>query len=139
MEKRARRFARYVPGPLVDGGATFSKAEKSGEGTWKLNACPMDGGGIAVGPDAKAAAVWRRMETIFLTYPGKPEQELGAVKDAAIAWGRGRNIHGVERAGRIARRDSWQLRSGASALEGSLRSSCGRGPGICGWDRKAAL
>jgi hypothetical protein len=72
----------------VDGGVTFGKAEKSGEGTWKLKACPMDGGGIALGPGREVAAVWRRMETIFLAYPGKPEHELGAGKDAAIAWGR---------------------------------------------------
>jgi hypothetical protein len=28
-------------------GLTFSKPEKLGSGTWKLNACPMDGGGLA--------------------------------------------------------------------------------------------
>jgi hypothetical protein len=31
-----------------DGGATFSDASKIGFGTWKLDACPMDGGDIMV-------------------------------------------------------------------------------------------
>ena len=27
-------------------GVTFSKPEKLGTGTWQINACPMDGGGL---------------------------------------------------------------------------------------------
>ncbi|HEV7302416.1 MAG TPA: hypothetical protein VGN72_23960 [Tepidisphaeraceae bacterium] len=30
----------------ADGGQTFSEATKLGEGTWKINACPMDGGDV---------------------------------------------------------------------------------------------
>jgi hypothetical protein len=32
-----------------DNGQTFSQAVKLGRGTWPLNACPMDGGGLATG------------------------------------------------------------------------------------------
>ncbi|KAJ3054740.1 hypothetical protein HK102_011471, partial [Quaeritorhiza haematococci] len=38
-----------------DGGRTFSPAEKLGRGTWPLNACPMDGGAVAVGPAGPGA------------------------------------------------------------------------------------
>ncbi len=49
----------------ADGGSTFRDAEKVGEGTWKLNACPMDGGALAFRADGKAMAVGRREKTIF--------------------------------------------------------------------------
>ena len=32
----------------TDGGRTFPPAAKVGAGTWKLEACPMDGGALAV-------------------------------------------------------------------------------------------
>jgi hypothetical protein len=63
---------------------TFGKPEKLGTGTWKINACPMDGGGIAR-EAAKTITAWRREEDIFVDEPGKPEQNLGPGKDVAIA------------------------------------------------------
>jgi hypothetical protein len=63
---------------------TFGKPEKLGAGTWKINACPMDGGGIAR-DGAKTITAWRREEDIYVDEPGKPEQKLGAGKDVAIA------------------------------------------------------
>ncbi len=68
---------------------TFGKPEKLGAGTWKIDACPMDGGGIA--RDAgKTITAWRREEDIFVDEPGKPEQKLGAGKDVAVAAGNGK-------------------------------------------------
>ena len=40
-------------------GKPVSGAVKQGQGTWKLEACPMDGGGIAV-RDGQIASAWRR-------------------------------------------------------------------------------
>ena len=67
-------------------GHTFSPAQKLGEGTWKLNGCPMDGGGIAF-PTAGGAplTIWRRDATLFKTQPGAREESLGAGRDAALA------------------------------------------------------
>ena len=31
-----------------DGGRSFAAARKLGSGTWPLNGCPMDGGGLAI-------------------------------------------------------------------------------------------
>ncbi|HYR57760.1 MAG TPA: exo-alpha-sialidase, partial [Chthoniobacteraceae bacterium] len=53
-----------------DGGRTFAAAQKLGAGTWKLNACPMDGGALAVGPTGAPAAVWRRERAIFAGWTG---------------------------------------------------------------------
>jgi hypothetical protein len=46
-------------------GRTFSPARKLGQGTWMLNACPMDGGALAYGPDSTAQAVWKRQQTVY--------------------------------------------------------------------------
>ncbi len=64
--------------------AKFSAPEKLGEGTWKLNACPMDGGGVAV-TDAGIVTAWRREHSLFLDRPGKPEIEIGQGTDVSIS------------------------------------------------------
>ena len=70
-----------------DGGRTFAPAVKLGTGTWKLNACPMDGGAIAFARDADPAplTVWRREATLYRARPGAPEEMLGEGRDAALA------------------------------------------------------
>ncbi len=68
-----------------DGGLTFGKAEKLGEGTWKLNACPMDGGGLFMTPNGQISTVWRRADKLFAARPGQPETELAAGKNPKIA------------------------------------------------------
>jgi cytochrome c-type biogenesis protein CcmH/NrfF len=65
-------------------GVTFSKPEKLGTGTWPLNACPMDGGGLGA-TAAKTVTAWRRGENVFLAEPGKPEEQIGSGKDVALA------------------------------------------------------
>jgi len=65
-------------------GVTFSTPQKLGEGTWKLNACPMDGGGLAVS-STKILTAWRRETNVFLAEPGRPEKQIGTGKDVALA------------------------------------------------------
>lgn len=65
-------------------GAAFSKPQKLGEGTWHLNGCPMDGGGLAVSA-TRTITAWRRGENVFLAEPGKPELQIGTGKDVALA------------------------------------------------------
>ncbi len=70
-----------------DGGQTFGPAEKLGTGTWKLNACPMDGGGLAFLP-AEAGTpftFWRRDTTLYFGRPEAPGETLGEGRDPAIA------------------------------------------------------
>ncbi len=70
-----------------DGGQTFGPTEKLGTGTWKLNACPMDGGGISFprAEPGKPFTVWRRDSTLYRARPSAPEESLGEGRDAAIA------------------------------------------------------
>lgn len=49
-----------------DGGKTFSGATKIGAGTWKLNACPMDGGSLSVEGE-RIAYTWRREQKLLAT------------------------------------------------------------------------
>ena len=49
-----------------DEGRAFSMAEKIGTGTWKLNACPMDGGSLAVDGE-RIAYTWRRKQSLLAT------------------------------------------------------------------------
>ena len=57
-------------------GVAFSKPEKLSTGTWQLNACPMDGGGIVVA-DYRIVTVWRREHSIYLASPGAQEVASG--------------------------------------------------------------
>jgi hypothetical protein len=70
-----------------DGGKSFGAAEKQGEGTWKLNACPMDGGGVAFTPQGTVVTAWRRANDVYMAQPGRAETLVHAGKDPAIASG----------------------------------------------------
>ncbi|WP_028665342.1 sialidase family protein [Runella zeae] len=68
-----------------DGGNTFQPAEKMGNGTWKLNACPMDGGGISLNEKGVLTSIWRRENQLFTAKLGEPEQLLAQGRNASIA------------------------------------------------------
>lgn len=72
----------------TDGGQTFGSAIKLGTGTWLLNACPMDGGGMAADAQGGIWSVWRRMDHVIAAAPDGTERDLGKGKDPAIAIGR---------------------------------------------------
>ena len=59
-------------------GLEFSPARKLGTGSWKLDGCPMDGGGLAFAPGGDWIAVWRREKAIFASEPGIPEKPLAS-------------------------------------------------------------
>lgn len=62
-----------------DGGKTFPAAKKLGIGTWNLNACPMDGGSIAITAAGEMTTIWRRDQQIYITRPGEiGEEKLGS-------------------------------------------------------------
>jgi hypothetical protein len=70
----------------TDGGKTFDPASKLGRGTWPLQACPMDGGALAVAPGGKLVSAWRREKTVYLSFAGQSEeQRLGPGEQPWIA------------------------------------------------------
>ncbi len=58
-------------------GERFTPAKKLGTGTWKLDACPMDGGMLSVDGKERLYTVWRRDKSLFLTSGGPKEISLG--------------------------------------------------------------
>jgi len=88
----------------ADGGATFGTAAKLGSGTWKLNACPMDGGSLVLGPKNSSVSVWRREGNLYLSN-GSDEELLGpgrqpvvtrTAKGTFVAWTEGKTIRWKE-------------------------------------------
>ncbi|MDN3584962.1 hypothetical protein [Mucilaginibacter flavus] len=73
-----------------DQGKTFSPAVKMGMDTWKLNGCPMDGGGLRISPSNAVQTVWQRKGDIFYATPGDPETYLAKGRTCSIA-GNGTN------------------------------------------------
>jgi len=60
-----------------NGGERFTEAQKLGIGTWILNACPMDGGGLSIGANRFIHTAWQRDGQVFYATPGKPEVNIG--------------------------------------------------------------
>lgn len=68
-----------------DAGRTYTQPEKLGKGTWKLNACPMDGGAVALEGSGQPTTVWRRENKVFSCQPGQPEQEIATGRNVTLA------------------------------------------------------
>ena len=61
----------------ADGGGTFGSAQKLGDGTWKLDACPMDGGSVTVAAQGPLTSVWRRESSVYFAEAGRSEVRIG--------------------------------------------------------------
>lgn len=76
----------------VDGGMNFGKAQQSGEGNWKLNACPMDGGGLVIENDNRITTVWRREGDIYTCEAGQKENRIATGKQCTITGYKNKNF-----------------------------------------------
>jgi len=65
-------------------GKTFGRARPLSESQWTLNACPMDGGMLAVASDRRVWSTYRRKDQIFLS-AGQKERLLGRGEQPTIA------------------------------------------------------
>ena len=84
MRRKAVEGSRDLYTMRIRDGQPSGGAVKSGTGTWKLDACPMDGGGLAVRNGGLFAA-WRREHDVYLVEPGKSEVKLGTGMDVGFA------------------------------------------------------
>jgi hypothetical protein len=64
-------------------GRVTAAPSKLGTGSWEINACPMDGGGLAVSGD-RVLTVWRRGKDLWMVEPGKRESRVATGKDVAL-------------------------------------------------------
>jgi len=76
-----------------NGGKSFGLAQKLGNGSWKLNGCPMDGGGLAIDKNGAPETVWQREGKIYASTPGMPEKEIGEGRNCSIESLNNKNIY----------------------------------------------
>lgn len=74
--------------------ASGSAGSKLGEGTWKLDACPMDGG--ALSSDGGIVTAWRREGSVYVCRSGKTERKIG---DGEQPWIYGHHVVWCSRRG----------------------------------------
>jgi hypothetical protein len=74
-------------------GHKFGKIQKLGNGSWKLNACPMDGGGLAVNDQGIVQTVWRREGKIYASVPANPEKEIGEGRSCTVTTIQNKNLY----------------------------------------------
>lgn len=126
-----------------DDGKSFSPARKLGSGTWTLDACPMDGGMLAISPMGSLETVWRRDGNVYTaTDDGSPEVLVGkgqqpwiaaTSKGSVIVWTSGREGD-LLMLGSV----SGQLQKLAGAARDPMISTAtnGEGPVIACWESK---
>lgn len=66
-------------------GNNFLKAEKLGIDTWKLNGCPMDGGGVAIDNSNIVHTAWRREGSVYYCKAGETEIKIEDGRSVSIA------------------------------------------------------
>jgi hypothetical protein len=126
-----------------DGGQTFAPAVPLGREQWTLDACPMDGGMLAVDSSGNVNTAWRRDRVVFTaSAERKTERSLGTGQNpwmtchddnAIVAWTTGRKgdlmvqSHQFE----TPRRLSQDARDPVLAT-----SANGSGPLLCCWERE---
>jgi hypothetical protein len=66
-------------------GKNFNAASKLGSGTWKLDGCPMDGGGIFIDEANLTHTIWQREGVVYYARPGETEKEIGKGRSCSVA------------------------------------------------------
>ena len=84
-----------------DGGDHFDAPQKLGSDTWKLNGCPMDGGGMAINDKGIVQTTWRREGTIYSAVPGSAEHMIGTGKGCTIEAVNNQNVYAWANDGNI--------------------------------------
>src|SRR6476620_1544031 len=71
----------------------FGEEKKIGKESWKINGCPMDGGGIAIDKFNNLQTVWNRKGVIYACEGGKEEKPVGRGRSCSIETENGKNIY----------------------------------------------
>jgi len=84
-----------------DNGKSFGEAMKLGNGSWALDGCPVDGGGLALNGSNGLSAVWRREKKIYTGNVNKEETAIGEGKGCTIESANGKNVFAWVEEGKI--------------------------------------
>lgn len=123
----------------TDGGLNFGEARKLGEGSWKLNGCPMDGGGLVINRDNSIQTIWRRQGNIFRCEAGKKEEWMAVGKQCVMAGNKGSNYIAFMNDGKVycLKPDKTLVelgRGGYPQLESTAATSA-----ICAWENEGKI
>ena len=94
-------------------GVRFEAARKLGEGTWRLSACPMDGGGLAAS-GGEVTSAWRREGEFFCRSGSGGDARRDGEGCGSGAHGSG-SLHGVDVEGGRDRSEAARRRRGGDA------------------------
>ena len=84
----------------IKDGQVVSKPAKVGSGTWTINACPMDGGGL-IYSHGQLISAWRRGDDVYLSTPDRPETRIGSGVDIALTESGGHTFVAWQKAGKV--------------------------------------
>ncbi|MEP7376108.1 MAG: hypothetical protein ABI675_22115 [Chitinophagaceae bacterium] len=121
------------------GGMSFGKAQKLGNGSWKLNGCPMDGGGLVIDKTGNPETVWRREGKIYTFSPGLPEKEIGEGRNASMETIQNKNIYAWTEEGNvmIMKPDGVKINIGKGSLP--LLKTLDSEQFICVWENEKQI
>lgn len=119
-----------------DRGKRFSEAHKLGTGTWKLDACPMDGGALAFDGGGRATTVWRRELSVYYAADTSSERLIGTGKNPMLSQ-RGNTAHIVWQDGARIRLNTLPPGTESIVGEGRLPSviTTDDGRALVAWER----
>ncbi|RRB11097.1 exo-alpha-sialidase [Larkinella knui] len=122
----------------TDGGKTYAPAQQLGTGTWKLNACPMDGGAVSISASGYPLTAWRRENTLYTCQPGEAEQPIATGRNITLTAGPTGPVLAWDEAGTV-----W-VKSGnkpaVSVGKGQMPSVAVAGKtAVCVWERDAKV
>jgi hypothetical protein len=83
-----------------DAGHSFGEAKKLGNESWKLDACPMDGGNLVL-DDEGPQTVWLRKSTIYACTPGQAETALGEGRSCTVESTKGKEFYAWSEKGNV--------------------------------------
>jgi hypothetical protein len=123
----------------TDGGINFGTAIKAGEGSWKLNGCPMDGGGLFIDMDNNIHTVWRRQGEIYSWTKGKKEEKIAEGRQCTIAGKNGRHYIAFVKDGKIYCRkpDGINVNLGKGSYPELLVTEAGKV--LCAWENEGRI
>jgi hypothetical protein len=122
-----------------DGGNSFGEAQKLGNGNWKLNGCPMDGGGLTINDNNNIQTVWRRQSKVFSCEPGKQEKELGKGKSCTMESVNGQNVYAWTENGEVVMLKSQAVKINLGKGQLPLLKSVNNGQVICIWENEKKI
>jgi len=123
----------------TDGGVNFGKAQKLGEGSWKLNGCPMDGGGLVINTDNTIHTIWRRQATIYSCEAGKKEEMIATGKQCVITGNNTNTFIAFMNDGKIycRRPDGKQVELGSGGNPRLVATDTGSA--LCAWENNGKV